>query len=279
MLTCKYCKKKWQRKYNLEKHQKTAKYCLEIQKNLVKKNKSKRNKGKSKISNKTEQFRTINSNDDKDDSKIICGHCGKIFTGKFAVYNSMKHDKKCIYEKMQQKIAEQSSKILTLQQKIDEMTMAAINRPTNQTVINQKIQNLIPLDMTEMTEQSRYLTIDHIKNGAAGYAKFALEYPLKDRIVCVDYARRKIKFKNEVGELITDPDMANTAINFFQSIKDKNEDLISKYSNELTTNFGENGDRIVELLSYKEEVENLASGQKDDFHSDFVKECCSLSST
>lgn len=279
MLTCKYCKKKWQRKYNLEKHQKTAKYCLEIQKNLVKKNKSKRNKGKSKISNKTEQFRTIDSNDDKDDSKIICGHCGKIFTGKFAVYNSMKHDKKCIYEKMQQKIAEQSSKILTLQQKIDEMTMAAINRPTNQTVINQKIQNLIPLDMTEMTEQSRYLTIDHIKNGAAGYAKFALEYPLKDRIVCVDYARRKIKFKNEVGELITDPDMANTAINFFQSIKDKNEDLISKYSNELTTNFGENGDRIVELLSYKEEVENLASGQKDDFHSDFVKECCSLSST
>ena len=279
MLTCKYCKKKWQRKYNLEKHQKTAKYCLEIQKNLVKKNKSKRNKGKSKISNKTEQFRTIDSNDDKDDSKIICGHCGKIFTGKFAVYNSMKHDKKCIYEKMQQKIAEQSSKILTLQQKIDEMTMAAINRPTNQTVINQKIQNLIPLDMTEMTEQSRYLTIEHIKNGAAGYAKFALEYPLKDRIVCVDYARRKIKFKNEVGELITDPDMANTAINFFQSIKDKNEDLISKYSNELTTNFGENGDRIVELLSYKEEVENLASGQKDDFHSDFVKECCSLSST
>ena len=141
MLTCKYCKKKWQRKYNLEKHQKTAKYCIEIQKNLVKKNKSKRNKGKSKISNKTEQFRTIDSNDDKDDSKIICGHCGKIFTGKFAVYNSMKHDKKCIYEKMQQKIAEQSSKILTLQQKIDEMTMAAINRPTNQTVINQKIQN------------------------------------------------------------------------------------------------------------------------------------------
>jgi len=279
MLTCKYCKKKWQRKYNLEKHQKTAKYCLEIQKNLVKKNKSKRNKTKSKISNKTEQFRTIDSNDDKDDSKIICGHCGKIFTGKFAVYNSMKHDKKCIYEKMEQTIAEQSSKILTLQKKIDEMTMAAINRPTNQTVINQKIQNLIPLDMTEMTEQSRYLTIDHIKNGAAGYAKFALEYPLKDRIVCVDYARRKIKFKNEVGELITDPDMANTAINFFQSIKDKNEDLISKYSNELTTNFGENGDRIVELLSYKEEVENLASGQKDDFHSDFVKECCSLSST
>ena len=51
------------------------------------------------------------------------------------------------------------------------------------------------------------------------------------------------------------------------------------FSNELTTNFGENGDRIVELLSYKEEVENLASGQKDDFHSDFVKECCSLSST
>ena len=279
MLTCKYCKKKWERKYNLEKHQKTAKYCLKLQKNLVKNNKSKKNKTKIKKPNKTELIRTKIPDDDTSGSTVICGKCGNIYSGKFAVYNEEKHYKKCVKQELEQTIAEQSSKILALQEKIDEMTMAAINRPTNQTVINQKIQNLMPLNMNEMTDQSRYLTIEHIKNGAAGYAKFALEYPLKDRIVCVDYARRKIKFKNDVGELITDPDMANTAINFFQSIKDKNEDLISKYSNELTTNFGENGDRIVELLSYKEEVENLASGQKDDFHSDFVKECCSLSST
>ena len=34
---------------------------------------------------------------------------------------------------------------------------------------------------------------------------------------------------------------------------------------------------IVELLGYKDEIHNLALGQKDEFHSDFVKECCSLS--
>ena len=277
MLTCKYCKKTWNRRYNMEKHQQTAKYCLKIQQNLVKKNKTKRKKTEKKISNKTEQFRTIQSTNDKNDSKITWGHCGKIFTGKFALYNSEKHDKKCIYEKMEQTIAEKSSKILQLQQKIDDMTMAAINRPTNQTVINQKIQNLLPLNLDDMNDQSKYLTIDHIKNGAAGYAKFALEYPLKDRIVCVDYARRKIKFKNEDGRLITDPDMANTATKFFESIKNHNEELITKYSTELTTNFGENGDLIVELLGYKDEIHNLALGQKDEFHSDFVKECCSLS--
>ena len=142
MLTCKYCKKTWDRKYNMEKHQQTAKYCLKIQQNLVKKNKSKRDKTEQKISNKTEQNRTIKSTVDKDNSNVICGHCGKTFTGKFALYNSEKHDKKCIYDKMQQTIVEKSSKILELQQKIDDMTMAAINRPTNQTVINQKIQNL-----------------------------------------------------------------------------------------------------------------------------------------
>ena len=42
--------------------------------------------------------------------------------------------------------------------------------------------------------------------------------------------------------------MANTATKFFESIKDHNEELITKYSTELTTNFGENGDLIVELL-------------------------------
>ena len=31
MHTCEYCKKSWSRRDNMEKHQKTAKYCLKIQ--------------------------------------------------------------------------------------------------------------------------------------------------------------------------------------------------------------------------------------------------------
>jgi hypothetical protein len=65
----------------------------------------------------------------------------------------------------------------------------------------------------------QHLTIDHSKKGPEGYAEFALEYPLKDRLLCSDYSRRKLKFKDKDGNLITDPEMTTLAKKFFNSIK------------------------------------------------------------
>ena len=72
------------------------------------------------------------------------------------------------------------------------------------------------------------LTIDYINRGALGYAQYALEYPLKDKIICVDYARRKVKFKDKNNNVITDPEMSQLGTQFFQSIKDKNTKLINE---------------------------------------------------
>ena len=63
-------------------------------------------------------------------------------------------------------------------------------------------------------ECSTNLTLEHIKKEPRGYAEYALEYPLRDRVVCVDYARRKIKFKDSNGNVITDPEMNRLAIYF-----------------------------------------------------------------
>jgi hypothetical protein len=122
------------------------------------------------------------------------------------------------------------------------------------------------------------LTIDHIIKGPEGYAEYALEYPLKDRMVCSDYSRRKVKFKDNNGVVITDPEMTVLAVKFFESIKEKNKELICKYANELKDKLGDDNvmDTVVKLFDYKSAVENGSDGvDKSDFHYDFIRKMCS----
>jgi hypothetical protein len=71
-----------------------------------------------------------------------------------------------------------------------------------------------PITQEHLINHIPQLTIEHIKKGASGYAEYALEG-------CVDYSRRKIKFKDIEGNIITDPEMTKLAPMFFDSIKDK----------------------------------------------------------
>lgn len=68
---------------------------------------------------------------------------------------------------------------------------------------------------------------------------YALDYPLKNKVICVDYSRRKVKFKNRDGDIITDPEMTSLATKFFNSIKDKNKELVCMCANELKEKLGE----------------------------------------
>jgi hypothetical protein len=79
-----------------------------------------------------------------------------------------------------------------------------------------------------MKNCSEYLTLDHIKEGALGYAKFALEHPFKDRLLCVEYDRKKIKYKNSDGQYVTDPNLTKLAPKFFNSIEEQNNQLIDE---------------------------------------------------
>jgi hypothetical protein len=104
-----------------------------------------------------------------------------------------------------------------------------------------------------LIDNAKHLTIEHIKKGPEGYAEFALEYPLKDRMLCSDYSRRKVKFKDKDGNLITDPEMTTLAKKFFSSIKDKNKELICRCANELKEKLGDDNvmDTVVKLFDYK----------------------------
>ena len=261
-------------------HQKKAKYCLKIQ-----------------------NVKPINS--------YKCNTCNKKFT---VLFNYKRHIEKCISmeqfhnmkdeldtvikdrdklqfivseneEKFKDKISqyettitEQKETIEKLQDKLENIAIRAVSRPTttnNTKQVNNYIQQLQPVTDEYLISQVPNLTIEHIRRGAEGYAEYAIEYALKDRVICVDYARRKVKFKDREGNVITDPEMTNLATKFFNSIKDKNKELIIECSNKLKENFGDEVDTIVQIFDYKSAVDRGSTGEKTEFHHDFVKELCS----
>ncbi|MDA8032155.1 MAG: hypothetical protein MPK62_13725, partial [Alphaproteobacteria bacterium] len=100
-----------------------------------------------------------------------------------------------------------------------------------------------------------------------------LEYPLKDRIVCVDYSRRKMKFKDSEGNLITDPEMVKLAPMFFNSIRDKSSEIV--YSQNDQNMDSVMFETVAKLFNTNAEVKNCADGIKSEFYHDFVKHVCS----
>jgi len=167
------------------------------------------------------------------------------------------------------------NQIEKLQDKLENIALQAVKRPTttNKTQINNFIQNMEPITREHLVEHTPQLTLAHIQKGASGYAEYALEHPLKERLVCVDYSRRKIKFKNKDGDLIADPEMAKLAPMFFESIKDKSSEIV--YSQNDPNMDSAMFEQVAKLFNMNADVKNASSGIKSDFYHDFVKHVCS----
>ena len=280
-MECHYCKNKFTTSKILTTHQKTAKYCIKIQgiKGLT----------------------------------FECDFCKKNFTQKVDLerhYTICKNKKtknienEYIY-KLKEKdrlIKEQKEQIKELQKQLANIALCASTKPThihqNNQRINQVINNLIPITDEHLKEQSEFLTIDHIKNGVNGYVQYALDYPLKDRIVCTDFSRRKIKYKDSEGNLIDDPEMTKVTQKLFKAIEEKNSILVDEYIKELQDKyniliknpnndmnddemkeFDYNGNIILaetfKATSQKREIKEVANGQKPEIYYDFIKDVCS----
>jgi len=263
-MECQYCKNKFSTKPNLIHHQKTARYCLKLRTDVK-----------------------INIQDYK------CHICSKKYTSNFRLSS---HLTKCIKtsdeliclreevkllkqynNNLEQTVNEQKQAIRELQDKLGNIAIKAVSRSTTtkNTQITNYIQNMQPVTDEHLHDNAHHLSINHILRGPEGYADYALEYPLKDRLICVDYARRKVKFKDRDGNVITDPEMTNLATKFFNSIKNKNKELILEYGEQLKENFGDEVDTIVKIFDYKSAVDNGSAGNKTEFHHDFVKQMCS----
>jgi len=292
----------------------TAKYCLKIrsEKNSEKTRKTVENTKQTQVLETTEYSRAKvskseqNSLKKNDDKSYQCQFCLEKFTRK---YNLVRHEKSCKFGVIvsisaeNQKLLEINKKITKeileirkeyeekLRQKdleIKELAMAGINRPTtinrNKITINQKISNLDPLHFEKMGEYSEYLTIDHIKAGLDGYVDYALEYPFKNRVVCSDFARRKIKYKDTDGNVINDPEMTKLAKRFFESISQKNQELTQQYADEIREKWGKVPgmyeymmNLLEELSNNQESISQSSQGISTDFAKHFIHSICSRS--
>jgi len=275
-MECKYCKNTFTNKTSLNTHQKTAKYCLKARGDVIETKYTCHGCTK-QFSRKYEYQRHLN----------ICKADPVVEEYKLQMHsitnanNQFKNqlDAKDIrIEELEQTVQEQKKTIKDLQDKLENIAIKAVSRPTTtkNTQINY-IQQLIPVTQAHLLESVNNLTIDHIIKGPEGYAEYALEYPLKDRLVCSDYSRRKVKFKDKDGKVITDPEMNVLASKFFESIKEKNKELIKKYASEAQERLGDDNvmDTVVKLFDYKSAVEKGSEGEKTDFHHDFVRQMCS----
>jgi hypothetical protein len=268
-MKCEHCNNTFKNNSILRHHQKTAKYCLSIQK--------KKGVSVSSLYNCQYCNRSMSQKIDLDRHYLSCKK-----KTEYGIRNEYEEKVSILTEKLTEKdeiINELKLHIEKLQDKLENIAIHAVKRSTvtnnvsNKTQINNIIQKMEPVTQKHLIDHTPNLTIEHVQKGASGYAEYALEYPLKDRVVCVDYARRKIKFKDQEGNVITDPEMAKLAPMFFENIKKKSSELVYGLNNqEMDSSMFE---QVAKLFNTNADVKNCSEGIKSEFFHDFVKHVCS----
>ena len=258
MVTCQFCQAILSSSASLKHHQKTARYCLKKQ--------------------------------GKKSDKYECKSCESTFTTKRKMLN---HQQSCLLYMSNQMnikhnneltkkdtyIYELKKQIRELQDKLENIAIKAASRSTNTTHINNYIQKLELTTDEYFKEKVSQLTIEHIKKGPKGYAEYALEYPLNNRLVCVDYSRRKVKYKNKEGKIITDPEMTKLAKKLFESINSRNKELIMEFLQDTSGTLDPvvQMEMMTDMGDYIAMVNRGAAGEKTDLYHDFIKNVCSQS--
>jgi hypothetical protein len=257
-MKCKFCKKILSTKSALNVHQKKARYCLEIQ--GVKK------KG-----------------------EYECKLCGKDFSVKFHLQNhenicekNIPNIKKlneelvilrkdiCIFKKENELLRDELKKS---QDNYKELSLTAVKRPTStkNVQINNYIKNMAPLLQSDITDNVHNLTLEHHSKGPEGYAEYALEFPFKDKIVCVDTARNKIKYKNEEGDVVEDVGFRKMMIKLCTELKDRSFNLSQEHYEKLSDTFTEKEVEEYNFMEAAIAISKYANGRESDFCNEIVK--------
>ena len=251
---CEYCEAEFTTKSSLSRHQAKATYCLGL--------------------------RGIS----KDTYECDCGKSYSLH------HNLLRHKKSCNYQSLKadtpdniilqfvDMVKELQKQNGDLQKQVAEISSRPTKVVNNNTVLN----SLQPITDKDLQENLDNLKLDFILEGAKGYANFAKWYPLRDNVVCTDKARKKLKYKNEHGELTDDSRLL--AKRFFQAISERNKDILNgaykDIHEEIKEIVAENraGDSdITDLLTRATNLQNIlissqraATGEDEEFTQEFL---------
>ena len=265
-MQCPFCKNTFSNKQNLNAHQKTAKYCLKIQ--------GKKPDYKFSCKDCNKKFRTKK---DLKRHEYICSP--KSLIKKLQYENSELQLCKQKIKNLQEIILEKDEIILRLEGKYHELSLTAVKRPTHHTTSNKTIQinnyikNMPHIDSKRIEESVPLLTLDHHVKGPEGYAEYALEFPFKDRIVCVDVSRNKIKYKNEEGDIVEDPGFRKMMMKLCDALKDRSFKLCQDHYEKLAKKFSEDemDNSDFDFLEAAKAIHKYANGRESDFCSKIIR--------
>jgi hypothetical protein len=291
---CEFCQHTFSKQSNLRTHQKKTLYCLEIQSKGVKSKKEIKNEAlyvcldcNTKFANNHGLKSHINICKAKD-VRIEFNILQLSYKELEIKYLLLEQKLELIEEQKTEQIKELKIQIIQERNNQQIVTLASISKPSTttnsikNTIKNCTIQNLPPLVESEMKEQLNNLTIDHIREGPKGYAKYALEYSLKNRVACTDASRKKFKWKDSDGEIIDDNNGMQLTTKFFRVIKEKNfrlcrellHELGDKYDDAVSSGNQLDMDFISELTDnvckWRSSVKEASYGNDNDFRCDFV---------
>jgi len=303
-IICQYCNHEFSTKSNLTAHQNKAIYCLKLQ-CKVNDNISVEEAKKFKCIYCIKGF-TLKHQRDKHEEICTARDIRIELTEaktKITVLESKLEDRdkqncelrdilELKLEDKNKQIQELRDQVKSYQQAQERLNLAAVSKPTTSTkTINKNIliQSFAPITEANMREQLPYLTIEHIKQGAQGYAQYAMEYNFKDKLAVTDASRKKLAWKNIDGEIVYDTEGSQLSGKFFRIIKERNTKLIRELINELEERFDEAlkredhteanalADLNIKLSEYKKHVIEGARGTDNELKDAFVKCLCTLS--
>jgi len=233
-------------KSSLNRHQKTAKYCLTLQ-------------GKVAVV----QFKC---------------ECGKNYTDRS---NLVRHKKSCTFQEPKN----DNTELMQMFSKTLE-TLENIAKTPTITKVNNTQNNINIAAITTEDLQSCVDAIDlkTILKGGTGYALLAANTAFnKNNLIIADKSRKKLRYKEENGELVEDLGGKKITKKFFTAIGPKNKEIIDNEYENVRQEFDEikdgmrDGD-MVKVLSHSTHLQDIlhqsieaAEGLDNELTDDFVK--------
>lgn len=232
--TCQYCNNVFNNKYTLKQHQKTAKFCLEIQgnigffnceycsKNLSTNERLHTHYNICKEKQKIEATKDIKSENENLKQTI------RLLEEKLKDTEDKYEEKlKDIESKYEEKISDRDEYISKLEEKLQKFENVVIHQSKKSNTVNHTTNNIIvnnnPITNEVLRQCATTFSIDNAYN-IDGIAKH-LTNSLEDHITCTDPSRSIFKYTNEKDEEIVDQNLEILLPQYLNAVKDRNNFL------------------------------------------------------
>jgi hypothetical protein len=128
-----------------------------------------------------------------------------------------------------------------------------------------------PLTEKDIKDNIDNLTLKHYSGGYEGYAEYALNFPFKNKIMCTDVSRDKIKYKNKDGHIVEDIGFKKMMIKLCKDLKDKSFNLSQEYYDKLAETFTETELLNSDFNEAYRAISRYAAGRDNKFCNKMIK--------